>query len=144
MVILTWDKRHCKQLLDPLGGDDGVRRPPGLVVHLVLITSSPDPVDVLVHPVWLEGGDDGPGVILIGVTFSLFDCPVVGDVLHEVGVLFGFDPHRLVRELGPRRMLDLDDVGQVEELLLAGEHLLEKCEGTVAHSWDTRSLQDRR
>ena len=111
--------------------DSGVRWLNDLVVDLVLVASLTNPLDVLNHPLWLQCANDRPAIVLFRVSTSSFELPVIRNVLLELWVLDGLNPHLLVGELGPSRVVDGDGLVLGEELLVACEDLLQEAQGSV-------------
>ena len=141
--MLTGDEGHGEELLHPFGRDEGAGRSDDLVVDLVLVASPPDPVDVLVHPLWLERAGDFPNVVLLGIATAAIERPRVGHVEQELRVQDRLLPHLLVGELGPPGVGDLDVLVLAEELLLLGAHLLEEGEGRVLLAGEELFLMEK-
>ena len=91
--------------------------------------------DVLKHSLWLQSANDRPAVVLFRVSTSSFELPVIRNVLLELWVLDGLNPHLLVGELGPSRVVDGDGLVLSRELLVACEDLLQEGEWGVLTLW---------
>ena len=102
-----------------------------MAVDLVLVASSPNPFNVLVHPLRLEGAGDNPDKVLFRFATTFVKGPIVRYIVLERGILDGLHPNILVRKLGPSRIVDLYGPHFGEDLLLEAAHLLEEAQGGV-------------
>ena len=81
--MLTWDEGNCQEALDPFRGDDSIRSLCHLLIHVVLITRDPDPLQILQDPFRLERAGYFPNVGFVRIPATLVEGPGIGDISHE-------------------------------------------------------------